>query len=445
MVLADVSRGLEPVKVPVQDVTEEDLHALLNTFTQYRSQCIFHPSYIEHLADLVHRNRSEFQLDALEDLLDVSAYGCDCSRSASDADSGGESDTKVHFCSQSSTTCECVAEHGNFFELCDGPDGETQLLSLDAVPLRHVLYECTELCKCHRSSQTGDTDGAGQPKCANARVRSGVRIPLIVKPAQAEQGLGVFAAAPIRRGTFVCEYAGELISSSEAQRRWTEQAATGQGNYILSVKEQAYKSGGSAGSHMSDDAESASSSSADRVEVRIDIDPTYCGNVARFINHLCPPLTNLVIYPVRCDGPLVLVTSRFEGLQRRLGLVRLIDYLKVRGSQGAKQSTSDGSITALAVLPAPPRAALYASRDIKAGEQLGFDYYDASGTSITAVRPIQASTPRTSTSDGTAGSNVQEGEAARTRPATLDGRTRCLCDSPACRGSLPSEHDLMVG
>ncbi|KAE8227281.1 hypothetical protein CF319_g214 [Tilletia indica] len=437
MVLADVSRGLEHVKVPVQDVTEEDLHALSNTFTQYRSQCIFHPSYIQHLADLVQRNRSEIQLDALEDLLDVSAYGCDCGRSASDADLGGEGDAKANVCSQSSTTCECVAEHGNFFEFCDGPDGKIQLLSLDAVPLRHVLYECTELCKCNRSSPIAD--GTGQPKCANARVRSGVRIPLIVKPAQAGQGLGVFAAAPIRRGTFVCEYAGELISSSEAQRRWTEQAATGQGNYILSVKEQAYKSGGSAGSHVSDDAESASSSSADRVEVRIDIDPTYSGNVARFINHLCPPLTNLVIYPVRCDGPLVLVTSSFEALQHRLGLVRLIDYLKARGSQGVKQSTDDGSITALAVLPAPPRAALYASRDIKEGEQLGFDYYDASGTSSTAVRPIQASTTRTSTSDDTAGST------ASTRPATLDGRTRCLCDSPACRGSLPSEHDLMVG
>ncbi|CAD6923519.1 unnamed protein product [Tilletia controversa] len=444
--ISDVSGGQERIQIPLQDIAEKDVQALLTTFRQYRSQCTFHPSYVQHLANSALRDQSSLQLDNLDTLLNQSAYGCDCSRSLKgQADDGVDADVN-RLCSQTSVVCECVAEHGNFAESHEA-DGQHQVLHLDAVPARHVLFECTELCRCHANA-----DGTDGPRCANARVRDGLRVPLIVKPAlvpssasglssQEGQGLGVFATRPLPKGTFVCEYAGELISPSEARRRWTTQAETGQGNYILSVREQAYEAASSAESHTTEDVKTASSSGADPTDIRIDIDPTCCGNVARFINHLCPPLTNLVMLPVRCDGPLVLTNSSHSGSERRLGLMRLLDYLDLNGdsespgSQGVDHSTED-HLTALAVLSAPPRAALYTSRDIKVGEQLGFNYYDASGASRAALQAdVRPQGPPTR--HRAAGNDDSESDAPGTGPAIPVQRTPCLCSSPACRGWLP--------
>ena len=73
-----------------------------------------------------------------------------------------------------------------------------------------------------------------------------------------------------RRGEFVCEYAGELLSSAEAARRQRRAVP----NYIFVVREHS-RSG----------------------TWRTIIDPTHTGNVGRFANHSCDP--NLAVHLVR--------------------------------------------------------------------------------------------------------------------------------------------------
>ena len=75
-------------------------------------------------------------------------------------------------------------------------------------------------------------------------------------------GLGVFAARPIKAGTRIIEYAGELISHAEGERRYPtapDHHEEAEHTYLLQLDD-------------------------DRV-----IDANVGGNDARFINHSCAP------------------------------------------------------------------------------------------------------------------------------------------------------------
>ncbi|KAL1511796.1 hypothetical protein AB1Y20_005082 [Prymnesium parvum] len=125
-----------------------------------------------------------------------------------------------------------------------------------------LIIECTDACCCSH-------------RCANRVVSAGLTVPLQVF-ATAARGWGLRTLAPIRRGAFVCEYAGELLSSGEAACRRARRGAAC--NYILTVRE--HLPGGQV--------------------VRTTIDPTDAGNVGRFINHSCDP--NLRAFVVRAGS-----------------------------------------------------------------------------------------------------------------------------------------------
>lgn len=93
------------------------------------------------------------------------------------------------------------------------------------------------------------------------------------------KGYGITTSQFIRKHSFVCEYAGELISVKEAQRRFSVQKDH-ESNYILILRE--YTGDMSSGSHITV------------------IDPTVAGNIGRYINHSCDP--NLVVVPVRVSN-----------------------------------------------------------------------------------------------------------------------------------------------
>jgi uncharacterized protein len=78
-------------------------------------------------------------------------------------------------------------------------------------------------------------------------------------------GLGVFALAPIARGTRIVEYLGERISHAEADRRYDHKAADDNHTFLFI---------------------------ADQHTV---IDAGVGGNEARFINHACEPNCESVI------------------------------------------------------------------------------------------------------------------------------------------------------
>ncbi|KAJ4763748.1 Histone-lysine N-methyltransferase SUVR3 [Rhynchospora pubera] len=136
-----------------------------------------------------------------------------------------------------------------------------------------VLKECGENCACGLT-------------CENRRTRSGIPIRLkIVRDAR--KGWSLHAAEAIRRGDFVCEYAGEYLTTEEAQIRlktYDELSLKGTISPALLVVREHLPSG--------------------KACLRVNIDATKIGNAARFINHSCDG-GNLKLLLVRNSGSLL--------------------------------------------------------------------------------------------------------------------------------------------
>lgn len=156
-------------------------------------------------------------------------------------------------------TCSCL--HGGV----DSYNSNQCLQSLETATTAWStpVFECNALCPC-----AGD--------CRNRVVQRGPWAHLQVFKTQMK-GWGLRTLDPIPRGRFVCEYAGEVLGVSEAQRRMQTQSP-GSCNYILAVRE-----------HVQ---------SGQVLETFVD--PTNVGNMGRFLNHSCEP--NLVMVPVRVDS-----------------------------------------------------------------------------------------------------------------------------------------------
>jgi len=170
-------------------------------------------------------------------------------------------------CRCQSESCFLSAEGGCSCINRFGPAYDTNGRLLDVVPYTELLrpvLECNSDCLCEQS-------------CSNRVVQCGVTVKLQVFDV-GDKGVGVRTLQPIMRGSFVCEYAGELLSYKSARRRAaysnTNLAAH---NYILEIRE-------FFGAKL----------------LSTYVDATYTGNVGRFINHSCDP--NLFVQPVRVEN-----------------------------------------------------------------------------------------------------------------------------------------------
>lgn len=105
-----------------------------------------------------------------------------------------------------------------------------------------MIFECNNMCHCHLSS------------CHNRVVQHGISVRLQVFRTEG-MGWGCRALADIPKGTFVCEYVGEVISDSEAETR--------EDSYLFDLD--------------------------NRDGETFCIDANRYGNIARFINHSCAP------------------------------------------------------------------------------------------------------------------------------------------------------------
>jgi len=90
------------------------------------------------------------------------------------------------------------------------------------------------------------------------------------------KGFGLRTPLALPTGTFVCEYAGEVLSEKEAQQRITSRAPTAS-NYLIVLNE--HLDGGKL--------------------LRTCIDPERRGNLGRFANHSCTPNMRMIV--VRYD------------------------------------------------------------------------------------------------------------------------------------------------
>ena len=218
----------------------------------------------------------------------------------------------------SSDPCQCFRGFGPNY------DANGIIINQDSSNSKPI-FECHSDCGCKKDA------------CLNRVVQKGPVKGLKVAEA-ASKGLGLFIDQFLRRGSFVCCYAGEVIGEEEANARLKRaDEMAGSMNYVIFADERSSEDG--------------------RLMARTVVDPTAVGNVGRYANHSCSP--NMAMRFVRTSSPV-------------------------------------------------PHLALFALRDVTAGEELTFDYGD-DDDDITQMDK-----------------NAQDNE-----------RTSCKCGAANCRRSLP--------
>ena len=184
---------------------------------------------------------------------------------------------------------ERVVSLGKLCECCHSlqPSYENaRLIQRDDRP----VYECNDDCGCASSPHS----------CRNRIVQRGPRKHLKIVAYKVDKngemsrkGYGVITERFIPRGAFICVYAGELIGTDEANERFSIQKTQKKSNYIMILRE--FITNSSANSNINDDnTESVIS------EQRTIIDPSFMGNIGRYLNHSCEP--NVRVVPIRTNS-----------------------------------------------------------------------------------------------------------------------------------------------
>ncbi|CAH8264785.1 unnamed protein product [Arabidopsis lyrata] len=135
-------------------------------------------------------------------------------------------------CSESKK-CACVVKNGG--EIPYNYDGAI-------VSIKPLVYECGPHCQC-------------PPSCYMRVSQHGIKIKLEIFKTES-RGWGVRSLESIPIGSFICEYAGELLEDKQAER------LTGKDEYLFELGEE---------------------------EDQFTIDAARKGNIGRFINHSCSP------------------------------------------------------------------------------------------------------------------------------------------------------------
>ncbi|RLU16119.1 hypothetical protein DMN91_011878 [Ooceraea biroi] len=161
--------------------------------------------------------------------------------------------------------CECVnvCETGKS-GCCYAQNGATLLPYTSTyrmrVPPGVPIYECNKRCICDILT------------CPNRVVQRGSDMQLCIFRTDNGRGWGVRTLRAIKKGTFVAQYVGEIISSEEAERRDRQYDMTGR-TYLFDLD------------YNETDG-----------QCPYTVDAAMYGNVTHFINHSCDP--NLAVYAV---------------------------------------------------------------------------------------------------------------------------------------------------
>ncbi|KAM3274929.1 hypothetical protein ACQJBY_043735 [Aegilops geniculata] len=168
------------------------------------------------------------------------SIGCDCTNGCSD-----------------SSECACAVKNG----------GEIPFnLNSAIVYTKPLIYECGPSCRC-------------PPTCHNRVSQHGPKVPLEIFKT-GKTGWGVRSLSFIPSGSFVCEYVGEVLQETEAERTENDE-------YLFDI-------GRDDDDDDDDDDDEEEGSQSSKSEMTAEglgytIDAAKCGNVGRFINHSCTP------------------------------------------------------------------------------------------------------------------------------------------------------------
>ncbi|XP_031826967.1 suppressor of variegation 3-9 isoform X2 [Nomia melanderi] len=124
------------------------------------------------------------------------------------------------------------------------------------------IYECNKRCTCDMS-------------CINRVVQRGTEMKLCIFRTANGRGWGVKTLESIKKGSFVTQYVGEVITSEEAEKRGKEYDAAGR-TYLFDLDYNETEG-----------------------QCPYTVDAAVYGNISHFINHSCDP--NLAVYAVWID------------------------------------------------------------------------------------------------------------------------------------------------
>ncbi|XP_030511558.1 histone-lysine N-methyltransferase SUVR4 isoform X2 [Rhodamnia argentea] len=166
--------------------------------------------------------------------------------------------------------------------------------------IRKFIKECWRKCGCGMH-------------CGNRVVQRGITCKLQVFLTEEGKGWGVRTLEELPKGTFVCEYVGEIVTNTELYDRNMQKNGRERHTYPVMLD----ADWGSEG-HLLD-------------EEALCLDATYHGNVARFVNHRCFD-ANLIDIPVEVETPdrhyyhLAFFTTRKVGAFEELNWDYGIDF-----------------------------------------------------------------------------------------------------------------------
>ncbi|KAL4560611.1 hypothetical protein LXL04_032764 [Taraxacum kok-saghyz] len=156
---------------------------------------------------------------------------------------------------------------------CERCDNDLTACPCSRQNFSELRWECGSGCKCDF-------------ECPNRVSQRGISIRLKIVRSQ-RKGWGLHADQFIPSGEFICEYAGELLTTKEARNRqqtYDKNTSTNKQTSALLVVREHLPSGNAC--------------------MRINIDATKIGNIARFVNHCCDG-GNLSTILVRNSGGLL--------------------------------------------------------------------------------------------------------------------------------------------
>ena len=278
--------------------------------------------------------------------------GCDCSRAGGNGDCG--------------TSCPCVRLFGEAYSdrklisnQIDGKDSMDGRRSIGNASeqnssncLQRPILECGSNCSCFGG-------GLGSaPGCANSVVGAGITFPFIVFYDE-RKGFGLKCSKMIPQGSFVCEYAGEVIGENEARKRFqtkrrkekifeggsggeisvdvlpemdsniAHRSRKGENsvkslavsmNYIIVLTEEIIDDAMRKADDNADDScdfdKRSSKRRKDSRSRRTIVDAENYSNVGHFINHSCYP--NLVSNSASIDGMIDSLMTQIDSLMTRI-------------------------------------------------------------------------------------------------------------------------------
>jgi len=170
----------------------------------------------------------------------------------------------MNICGCESCLDECP--HGGNYLFKEG-----NLVLRDDRRCKDLIYECSGLCGC--------------ATCSNKLVQFGPSSHMEIK-SFGSKGYGLVATKLLTKGTFICEYAGEILTKTEAIRRDHQNQLEQKMNYIFCLNEVGL---------------------ADGKMTQTFIDPSRKGNIGRYINHSCDANCDIISTRVDCIIPKIAI------------------------------------------------------------------------------------------------------------------------------------------